>query len=281
MNLVLAIIIVGVLALGLGALAGMWWSRKSAATSDSDIQEMEERLRERLATEFKAAAAQALQANQEILLQQTKLVMENNQNISAHQLHSTVVPLQNSLQKMEVELRGLEQARTIAYTSMNEQLKELSMAQKELRTQAGALVQALRDPKARGSWGELQLRRVVEFAGMLNYVDFVEQVNTTTDSGNQRPDMVIKMPNGRCVVVDAKVPLEAYTRAIHVEDVGEKRRLMGEHGRQLKDHFKKLGSKKYFEEWKSPEFVVLFLNLESSLSAALEVEPQRPYFFLV
>lgn len=272
----ISIILVTGVSLGAGVALGYWWGRRSLSAKSSldNTSEQLQVLEGRMKESFRSAAVEALQFNQQLLLNQTKQAFETSQNLSAHQLQSTVAPLQNALHKIEGELRGLEQTRTVAYTTLGEQLKELSMAQRELRTQAGALVNALREPKTRGSWGEVQLRRAVEFAGMLSYVDFNEQVNAATDEGNKRPDMVIRLPNKRVVVVDAKVPLEAYTRAIHVENIDEKRKLLGEHARQLRDHFKKLGGKRYFTEYESPEFVVLFLNLESSLSAALEVEPQ-------
>lgn len=276
MSILLATVIASLVALAVGFVFGR--IRPGVAQPSAEEQRLRE---ERLRESFRAAAAEALQANQEVLLQQTKLVAENLKTQSVGELQKqnleiqkNMAPLQVALQKIEGELRGLEQARTVAYTSLGEQLKELSLAQKDLRTQAGALVQALRDPKTRGNWGELHLRRVVEFAGMVNHVHFSEQVSAQGEGGALRPDLVVHLPNGRDIVVDAKVPLEAYTRGIHVENPDEKKRLMAEHARQLKDHFKKLGSKKYFAEFETPEFVVLFLNLESALVAALEQEPQ-------
>lgn len=285
---VLAIIIVALVAAFIGIIVGVWWINRGKKTSSGEFlitegfNQIEERLRER----FKAAAGEALQANQKLLLEQvleqSKLVMENARNVSTNELQKqglelqkSLAPLQTTLQKLELELIAIEKVRAGAYAGIGEQIKEMNSAQKELRAQTGNLVQALRAPQARGAWGEMQLKRVVEFAGMTAYVDFAEQVSTTTEEGRLRPDMTIRLPGGRTIVVDSKVPMEAYIRATLEENPDEKRLAMKDHARQLKDHFKKLGQKKYFEQFApSPEFVVLFLNTESSLGAALEVEPQ-------
>ncbi len=267
-------VIVGVLALILGGVLGHIYSQKHATPPPSD-----DLLRER----FKAAASEAMQVSQAGFLAQAKLVVENAREVATSEfqkqgltLQKNLEPLRASLEKLESNISSLERARVGAYAGLTQQLENLSLAQKDLRLETSALVQALRDPKTRGSWGELQLKRAVEFAGMSAYVDFQTQVSVSnSDERSLQPDMVIRLPAGRHVVVDAKTPMRAYLEALNATTPDEKKRLFCDHARQLRDHFKKLGQKQYWAQFSpSPEFVVLFLPQESLLSAALEFEPQ-------
>ena len=155
------------------------------------------------------------------------------------------------------------------------QVRGLVELQERVRESAEQLKTALRSPAQRGRWGEMQLRRAVEMAGMLPYCDFSEQKTLFSGEGNQRPDLIVRLPNECEVVVDAKVSLEAYLRAVEAKDEGERARAMADHARQVRAHVKSLGEKAYWERMAcSPEFVVAFLPLEPLFSAALEQDPE-------
>ena len=176
--------------------------------------------------------------------------------------------------KYEVGIQRLEVERQKAYSTLTEQMKTLSVSHDQLHKETRNLVTALRSPQARGRWGELQLRRVVEMAGMLEHCDFDEQVTSDADGGRMRPDMVVHLPGGKNVAVDAKVPMQAFLDANEADDEGQRRTHLASHGRQMKAHVDALSKKEY---WKrvdpSPEFVVAFIPGDPLLSAALEHEP--------
>jgi len=184
-----------------------------------------------------------------------------------------VAPLSQSLKQFDEHVRGLEKTRQEAYTSLEGQLKTLSATHQQLQKETGNLVTALRAPQVRGRWGELTLRRVVELAGLSDHCDFTEQVTADTETGRIRPDLLVRLPANREIVVDAKVPLEAYLKAIAAESEDERREHLAHHARQLRTHMDSLAGKVYWQQFdRAPEFVVLFIPGESFFAAAVDVD---------
>ena len=237
--------------------------------------------REQLAGEFARLSTQALQQNnaQFLELADTKL-KETRQAADGELAHrqeaieQLLKPISEQLGRYEEGIQRLEVERQRAYTTLTEQMKYLSSSHDQLQKETRNLVTALRSPQTRGRWGELQLRRVVEMAGMLEHCDFDEQVTSDADSGRLRPDMVVHLPGGRNVAVDAKVPMQAFLDANEADDESLRRSCLASHGRQMKAHVDALAKKEY---WKridpSPEFVVAFIPGDPLLTAALEHEP--------
>jgi DNA recombination protein RmuC len=172
-------------------------------------------------------------------------------------------------------LREVEKERLSSYAGLLEQVRAMASANQALQIETGNLVKALRAPHVRGRWGEIQLRRVVEMAGMLDYCDFEEQISVEGDNGRLRPDLVVRLPGGKTVIVDAKAPLAAYLDAVEgTADESERERLLREHARQVRDHMTALGSKAYWSQFQpAPDFVVMFLPGETFFSAACQHDP--------
>ncbi|MDD3760792.1 MAG: DNA recombination protein RmuC [Acidithiobacillus sp.] len=251
--------------------------RRQAEEKQQLLSQAEERLRE----SFAVLSGAALRRNNEDFL---RLAQENlarfqeqaRQDWEGRQtaFGQFVAPLRESLGKMNERLDGLEQVRTAAYSALSEQLRGLVQDHlPRLHRETAALVKALRQPAARGRWGELQLRRVVEMAGMLDHCDFVEQASMQTEQGQQRPDLLVHLPGGKEIVVDAKAPLNGYLQAVEAESEEERQQFLRKHASELRTHLQQLGRKSYWEELSSPEFVVLFLPGEDFFSAALQVDP--------
>jgi DNA recombination protein RmuC len=240
-----------------------------------------DKAREQLTDAFKALSAEALRSNNSSFLELARSSLETFQESARGDLEARrrsidelVLPIRETLGKVDTRLGDLEKARLSAYTALNEQVRSLAVTQSELRGETSRLVQALRTPNVRGRWGEIQLRRVVEIAGMVNYCDFVEQASVETDQGRLRPDMIVKLPGGRNVVVDAKAPLEAYLKACECQDEQLRSEHLRAHARHMKDHMARLSSKAYWEQFQpTPEFMVMFLPGETFFSAALEQNP--------
>jgi DNA recombination protein RmuC len=229
-----------------------------------------EHTREELATTFKALSSDALNA----ALERLQAGAHDRDERQREAVEHLVSPIKDSLTRFDGHIKELERARSQAYGSLLTQVSSLAESQERLRSETSNLVTALRAPAVRGRWGELQLRRVVEMAGMLAHCDFVEQKTAKDDERRLRPDLVVKLPAGRNVVVDAKVPLQAYLAALDAKDEDERRARLADHARQIRQHIQKLSLKSYWEQFQpSPEFVVLFIPGEAFYSAALEQDP--------
>jgi DNA recombination protein RmuC len=220
---------------------------------------------------FDALAADALRKNNESFLELAAAKLGQKEQAVEH----LVAPLKESLQKVDGKLQELEVIRKGAYSSLSEQVRQLMESQKDLRSETGNLVSALRDrPNVRGRWGEIQLRRVVEMAGMLEHCDFETQAHVATEDGRLRPDLIVQLPGGKKVVVDAKMAGQAYLESLQCEDDESRLVKLREHARQVRDHVNKLSAKSYWSQFdQTPEFVILFIPGETFLSAALEQDP--------
>ncbi len=217
---------------------------------------------QQLEDRFRALAADVLQGNSQLFLDRSR-----------DQIAQITEPVTQTLRRFEEHVGAIERSRIGAYAELSAQVQTLTSLQERVRQSADDLKSALRSPSQRGRWGEMQLRRVVELAGMLEYCDFAEQ-KTLFGESNQRPDLVVRLPNKCQVVVDAKVSLEGYLKSVECQTDVERSRHMADHARQVKTHVKTLGEKAYWERLAcSPEFVIAFLPLESLFSAALDHDP--------
>jgi DNA recombination protein RmuC len=231
---------------------------------------------------FQAMSAETLQNSAQTFLTLATTTLEKVQVQAAGELtrkHDAVAglvaPLETSLSQVNAHLHDLEAARQQAYGRLSEQVHALMTSQERLQVETGNLAKALRAPTVRGRWGEMQLRRVVEMAGMVPYCDFAEQVSIGAEETRLRPDMVVNLPGGKQVVVDAKTPLQAYLDALDAASEPQRRQLMQTHARHVRTHINRLSTKAYWEQFdhNAPEFAVMFLPGESFFSAALEYDP--------
>lgn len=234
--------------------------------------------RSELENSFQALASSALQSNNASFLELARSALEKYQSQAKGELEARekavetlIKPIAESLKQVDEQVRELEKARAQAYGTLTSQVASLLDTQKALQAETGNLVKALREPQARGRWGELQLRRVIELAGMLDYCDFEEQVSVTNEDRRYRPDVVVKLPGGKNIVIDAKVPLTAYLAALEADDDTVRSARLSDHARQIKQHIDNLAGKSYWAQFQpTPEFVVLFLPGEVFFRAALD-----------
>jgi DNA recombination protein RmuC len=251
--------------------------RESATAKLAEI----ERAREHLSHAFSALSAEALKSNNQAFIDLAQATLAKFQEAAKGDLDKRqqaidelVKPVRDSLEKFDVKVHEIEKSRVGAYAELSQQVRSLLETQTQLRSETTNLVRALRTPHVRGRWGEMQLRRVVEMAGMLAYCDFVEQESADTDAGRLRPDVIVKLPGGKNIVVDAKTPLSAYLDAVEAPDDETRRARLADHVRQVRDHVRALGRKSYWEQFRpTPEFVVLFVPGEAFYHAALEQDP--------
>lgn len=244
--------------------------RKASAERLAQFDEMKSKLLD----SFKALSSDALNNNNKAFLDLAKSTLEKAQESAKGDLEKReqaivqlVKPVRETLEKFDTKIQDIEKQRVGAYQSLLTQLGDL-------RNQTSTLSQALRTPSVRGRWGELQLKRVLELAGMVEYCDFSLQTSVDTEEGRRRPDAVVRLPGGRQMLIDAKVPLEAFMASLEAENEDQRRACMQDHARQIRTHITQLGRKAYWQHFENtPEFVVLFLPGENLFSAALQADP--------
>ncbi|HEY2778210.1 MAG TPA: DNA recombination protein RmuC [Gaiellaceae bacterium] len=248
----LAFLLIGIA----GGAAGVYLWARTALAAERQQRRLVEATQGQWEERLKATTGDALLRSQSSLLELTE---------------AKLAPIKDTLLKFESQTRALEDKRSREVSAIAERLREVAAGQERLRTETGSLVTALRAPNVRGQWGEMQLRRVVELAGMLDHCDFKTQESTRDSEGSLlRPDLVVKLPGGKSIVVDSKVPIQAYLDAVNCDDAELKRTHLARHARQLRDHIAKLGQKRYWRQFEpSPEFVVMFVD-EGLYRAALD-----------
>lgn len=231
---------------------------------------------------FKTLSSEALQKHHQTFLDLAAVRLDKWQENAKNDLSSrqraideVLKPIKESLDKVDLTHQDLRQTLAVTHASLAEQVKGLVSAHTHLSNETSNLVKALRKPEVRGRWGEIQLKRVVEMAGMIEHCDFVQQPSLTVEERRLRPDMIVNLPNKKMIVVDSKTPLQAYLDALEAKDEDTRLRCLKEHARQVRQHIGQLASKSYWEQFKpTPEFVILFLPGETFFSAALEQDPE-------
>ncbi len=260
-----------ILALVTGLAVGAWLGYLLAKREEAQTKGQ-------LADTFKALAADALRGSNETFIGQATQALktvkaEAEGDLAQRQqaIEGLVKPLNEALQRYEIQIANMERARQSAYGGLDQHLKTLAQAHERLQQETGNLVKALRSPQVRGQWGEITLKRVAELAGMVEHCDFIEQETVEGEAGRLRPDMIVQLPAGRQVVVDAKAVLAAYLEAVEAQDDGVRKERLRQHAAQVRARMEQLSAKAYWSQFQqAPEFVVLFLPGEQFLGAALE-----------
>ncbi|WP_424244920.1 DNA recombination protein RmuC [Elusimicrobium posterum] len=278
-SLFMPVIIGVVIIIVAGAAFAIGWFL-GGKKNEAQIAVLQTRLEEQKKTEeamlnsFKAVSAEALNVNNQSFLELAKATLEKYQEGAKGDLEkrqqaidSLVKPVKETLDKFENKIGEMEKERRGAYDGLREQVQILLGTTQNLSN-------ALTSSSARGRWGELQLKKIVELAGMQNYADFVEQESVTTSDGRLRPDLIVKLPGGSNIVVDSKAPVSKYLEAVEIKDPTAKAAKLKEFSVQIKEHIRSLSAKSYWEQFKpTPDFVVMFIAGESYFSAALEADP--------
>jgi DNA recombination protein RmuC len=251
---------------------------ESSLKNLEEQRQLLETMKEEMSNTFKALSSAALKSSSEDFLKLAsehlgKIVADTKGKLGEHReaMYGLLKPLQEALKRYEEQIQEMEKHRARTYGSLEEQIKSLSSASQQLQQETSNLVTALRKPQVSGSWGQLSLRRAAELSGMTAYCDFYEEVSVDTETGRLRPDMIVRLPNGREIVIDAKAPVDAYLKAVSVASEEEQKRALNDYVNQVRSHMNRLGSKSYWDQFpKSPEMVVMYLPGESFFSVALE-----------
>ena len=263
-------------------LAEMTSQMQAERTAAVEKQALLDRAEEKFSDTFKALSADALRGASEQFLHLAKSTLASQTEEAKGEIEkrktaieTLVKPVADSLGKFELRIGEIEKIREGAYSELKEQVRALGQGQLGLQRETAALVKALRQPTGRGQWGEMQLRRVVELAGMQEHCDFTLQTSATTDEGKRlRPDLIVKLPGGKTIVVDSKTPMDAYLNALEATEDLDRETFLTQHAKQVRTHIQQLSSKKYTNQFDdTPEFTVLFLPSESFFSAALHSDP--------
>jgi DNA recombination protein RmuC len=265
----------------LAEVPGLRSERDRYALEAARLEERLDAEREMAEDRFRSLSAEALKQNNEQFLALARQALGSYQSEARGELEKRekavaqlVAPIAEQLGRVDTRLEHLDRDRVRTSSMLQEQLRGMLEAQERLRGETGALVAALRKPQARGRWGEMQLRNVVEMAGMVAYCDFAEQVTVHDEDRTLRPDLIVNMPGGKQVVVDAKAPLQAFLDAYEAGDEASREHHMREHARLLRDHIRKLSARSYWSQFRdAPDFVLLFLPGEHFYNAALEADP--------
>ncbi len=248
---------------------------------EKNHQQAQQQIREQLSDTFSNLSREALKHNSDEFL---KLAQENLKQFQSQAkselgqkekaIEHLIKPIQDALQKTEQQIQGIEKERREAYGALHTHLENMARAQASLSSETRNLVNALRRPEVRGQWGEMTLKRLAELAGMVEHCDFYEQETVRTEDGQQRPDMIVRMPDGREIVVDVKTPLDAYLSAIEKDDDESRNQELIRHARNVRNRVNELAAKAYWAQFKNaPDFVVLFIPGDQFLSAALDNDP--------
>jgi DNA recombination protein RmuC len=290
----------------LGVLIGKFWTESKLKNSFSNNQkklenqlqeekiktiqlqgklnteaELNRSINENMKNTFESLSAKVMQSNNQAFIQLANETLksiltkaESDYKQGSEAIHHVIKPLKESLERHEKLVSEFQQGNNQAMGSLKTYMEELGKSQKSLEKETGALVSALKNPKVRGRWGEIGLKRVVEFSGMNSYCHFEEQTSTSTEEGRLRPDMIIYLPENRKIIVDSKVPLNAYLDALETSSEQEKAQLMTSHAKALQVHMKNLAGKAYWSQFdKSIDFVVLYIEVESAFASALHENP--------
>ncbi|HEX7047195.1 MAG TPA: DNA recombination protein RmuC [Gammaproteobacteria bacterium] len=236
--------------------------------------EAAERSRIEMERTVESLARKALEQNNESFLRLAKESLQSHQVQAKSHIEALVKPINDALKKTESQIQEIERERHRAFGSIGEQLKSMSETQIRLQNETQNLVKALRRPEVRGQWGEMTLKRLAELAGMVEHCDFFEQENVTTAEGRLRPDMIVRLPDERELVVDVKTPLDAYLNAMEATDDATRETALTQHARKVRERVNELAKKEYWNQFKrSPDFVILFIPGDQFLATALDRDP--------
>ncbi|HEU5338975.1 MAG TPA: DNA recombination protein RmuC, partial [Sulfuricaulis sp.] len=245
------------------------WERKAAQEKLAGLEQT-----------FVALSHRALQENNQAFLQLAQETLKSfhvqakgDLEMKEKAVENLIKPVREALEKTEQQIRLMEHDRKEAYGSLSKHLETMAQTQQLLQGETRNLVQALRRPEVRGQWGELTLKRLAELAGMVEHCDFYEQEHLNTEEGRMRPDMIVRMPGGREIVVDVKTPLDAYLSAVEASDDETRRRSLEHHARKVRERVRELSSKSYWTQFRNaPDFVILFIPGDQFLGAALDMD---------